>query len=89
MKREIVTRRKVRKKLKRPQYGGKKGRSSVVHVTRIPERREENGAEETFEEIMTRNFPELMTDIRPWTSSRSPVNPKQDNYNSHLIIVIL
>lgn len=55
-------------------------------MTRNPERREENSEEETFEETMTKSFPKLMADISPWANRRSTMNPKQDNYNSNLIL---
>ena len=61
------------------------GRGSVINMTRISERKE-NGTQDTFEDIMTRNFPDLMTDIRLWTDTRSLMNPKQNNYNPPLII---
>ena len=66
-------------------WRGKKGRGSVINMTRISERKE-NGTQDTFEDIMTRNFPDLMTDIRLWTDTRSLMNPKQNNYNPPLII---
>ena len=83
----MVTRRQVWKKKTKSTlvWRGKKGRGSVINMTRISERKE-NGTQDTFEDIMTRNFPDLMTDIRLWTDTRSLMNPKQNNYNPPLII---